>query len=155
MNSKSINIIFVSIDLLLVHGTERKMNNTIPSGTIGVGVDIESLERFKCLSREKDISYLAKIFTETELDYCFSKEEAYPHLAARFVGKEAVIKALYSIGIRDLIYSDIEITNDNYGVPMVRYICNTMRNITTKISLSHSAENAIAFVIIREDDTDE
>ena len=131
------------------------MNTKIISGHIGLGVDIERLERFKSLSREKDTSFLNKIFTHNELDYCFSREEAYPHLAARFVGKEAVIKALNSLAIRDIFYRDIEIQNDDYGVPFVRYINKRMRNVTTQISLSHSAGDAIAFVIIMENDTDE
>jgi holo-[acyl-carrier protein] synthase len=58
----------------------------------GIGVDIESIERFVKLDRAKDSRFLAKIFTEKELDYCFKYKSPAEHLAVRYAGKEAVIK---------------------------------------------------------------
>jgi len=63
---------------------------------IGIGVDIEDVNRFTKLGGNK--AFLKKVFTQNELDYCFSKKVAAPHLAVRYAGKEAVVKALYNMG---------------------------------------------------------
>ena len=116
---------------------------------MGVGTDIESVNRFKDIVIRDNDKFLNKIFTGDELNYCFSKDEPSPHLAARFAGKEAVIKALYSIDIKDVFYKDIEILNSETGVPCAS-LKDTYDNIHIKISLSHSKEWAIAFVMAME-----
>lgn len=121
---------------------------------LGIGTDIESINRFKDITIKHNSKFLNKIFTENELNYCFSKDEPSSHLAARFVGKEAVIKALHSIDIKDVFFKDIEILNNKTGVPHVSLKNNTNK-IYIKISLSHSKESAIAFVMIMEMNEDE
>jgi len=54
----------------------------------GIGCDVEEINRF-CLDRIKDTGFLKKVFTTSELDYCFSFENPAPHLAACFCAKEA------------------------------------------------------------------
>lgn len=115
---------------------------------IGIGTDIESVNRFKSVTIKDNSKLLHKIFNEEELNYCFSKDEPSSHLAARFVGKEAVIKALYSIDIKDVFYKDIKILNSENGVPYASL--NNYDNIHIIISLSHSKEWAIAFVVAME-----
>ena len=68
---------------------------------IGIGVDIEKTDRFK--KKLKDKRFLNKIFTQEELNYCFSNKYPEKHLAARFAGKEAMIKAYCSL------YKDITV----------------------------------------------
>ena len=86
-----------------------------------VGVDIESILRFKDLDRNRSERFLSKIFTKKEIVYCFSKRYPAQHLAARFAGKEAVIKAIKStkIKIPNLHLNNIEITNSKSGSPLV------------------------------------
>lgn len=119
------------------------------SVNIGIGTDIESISRFKRYTIGDSDKILKTIFTDGELEYCFSKDYPAPHLAARFVGKEAVIKALHGIDVKDVFYKDIEILNSSSGVPYV-LLNNINDNIVFKISLSHSKENAIAFVMAME-----
>ena len=114
-----------------------------------VGTDIELISRFNDYNLSDDSKFLRSIFSEKELDYCFSKDNPASHLAAKFVGKEAVIKALYGINIEDVFYNNINILNRPNGVPYVS-LNGTYDNIAFKISLSHSKENAIAFVIAME-----
>jgi holo-[acyl-carrier protein] synthase len=115
---------------------------------IGIGTDIEEIERFR-LTNKGHKTLLAKIFTEEELEYCFSKEPAAPHLAARYTGKEAIIKALNSISMgKNLELNEIEIYNNEIGVPMVHI--NKFNNLEIYLSLSHCKDKAIAFVIIVE-----
>lgn len=113
----------------------------------GIGVDIEDISRFKGLTVEKDARFLDKIFTEKEKGYCFCRARPEQHLAVRFAGKEAVIKALSSLDIKGPVYRDIEIINDRKGTPAVSILKDGYEGLRILISLSHSEESAVAFVI--------
>jgi holo-[acyl-carrier protein] synthase len=123
---------------------------------IFVGVDIESILRFKDLDRNRSERFLSKIFTKNEIDYCFSKRYPAQHLAARFAGKEALIKAIKSTKIKtvNLQLNNVEITNNVNGSPSVsinNYKLinkNNILNMKFKISLSHSEDMAIAFALL-------
>lgn len=115
-----------------------------------IGVDIESIIKFRGLSRKKSNNFLAKIFTEKEMDYCFSKKYPAQHLTARFAGKEAVIKALKTSRIKNpiLMLNDIEITNNKQGAPEVSIRGNKFAKTKIIISLSHCENKAIAFAFV-------
>ena len=115
---------------------------------LGVGTDIEDVGRFRNLDRNKNGNFLDKIFTKKELDYSFSKAKPYQHLAARYAGKEAVVKALGSLGRQGIDYKDIEILNDNNGIPKVNLNHNS--GLKVNISLSHSNDRALAFAVITQ-----
>jgi len=115
----------------------------------GIGTDIESIDRFRKLDLKADNVFLNKVFTNNELDYCFSKKEPASHLSARYAGKEAVIKALSSIGKENLDYKNVEIFKNEEGVPMVR-INGDNDDLKVYISLSHCEDKAIAFAIVME-----
>ena len=89
------------------------------------------------------------MYTQRELDYCFKKEDPLQHLAVKFSGKEAVIKAIYSYNNVKLNYSDIEILNLKGGEPAVNILSGNYKNLDIKISLSHSEENSLAFTILQ------
>ena len=113
-----------------------------------IGTDIVSIHRFNEFAHDINHPALKKIFTKDELDYCFSKDAAEPHLAARFAGKEAMIKALYARNIQDVWYTDIEILNKPNGVPVVELKKDTYKDMRFEISLAHCEDKAIAFVVI-------
>lgn len=115
---------------------------------IGIGTDIEEIKRFENLRDPAFAAFLRKNFTENELDYCLSKDAPAPHLAARYPGKEAVIKALSSLNITHIFYPAIEIINNETGVPYVRINKEYNEKMHIKISLSHSSGMALAFCII-------
>ncbi len=117
-----------------------------------VGTDIVSIHRFQEFASDIGHPTLKKIFTQAELDYCFSKDAVEPHLAARFAGKEATIKALCSRNIRDVWYTDIEITNRQNGAPIVMLKESKYKNLELEISLAHCEDKATAFVVIIGDD---
>tara|TARA_Y100000310_G_scaffold343861_1_gene453541 strand:- start:303 stop:650 length:348 start_codon:yes stop_codon:yes gene_type:complete len=109
----------------------------------GIGVDIESIQRFK--DTHKDKSFINLIFTKKEISYCEKKKEPHISFAGRFCAKEAVIKAHNS----KLAMKDIEIINEDSGKLKV-HIKNTLKpNI--HCSISHTNEYATAFVIIEEE----
>jgi len=114
----------------------------------GIGVDIEDIKRFINLDIANNKQFLDKIFTKKELDYCFSKAKPEQHLAVRYAGKEAVVKALCSLGKTSIDYKDIEITNNKNKVPMVKMNNKTLDKLKIKISLAHCEDKAIAFAVV-------
>jgi len=113
----------------------------------GIGVDIEKINRFRRYSESNDLS-LKKIFTERELRYCFSKKNPAQHLAVRFAGKEAVIKALNDIMASGIEYNKIEILHNKKNTPVVNVSKKIIKNVIINVSLSHTEDNAIAFVTV-------
>ncbi len=112
----------------------------------GIGVDIESISRFSNVKSMKD-KFLNTFMTEREIDYCFSKESPFPHIAARFAGKEAIIKALGGLCISNVSFKDIEITNDKHGIPCASIRFRRKSSTQVKLSLTHSEDNAVAFAV--------
>ena len=116
------------------------------------GVDIIEISRVQKSIDNLGDSFLHKIFTEKEIEYCEKKGKSrYEHYAARFAVKEAVFKAIsktledkYSIS-----WKDIETTNDEQGRPRVE-ISNINNNIIEDIdiSISHCKEYAIANAVV-------
>ena len=116
------------------------------------GVDIIEISRVQKSIDNLGVSFLNKIFTEKEIEYCEKKGKSrYEHYAARFAVKEAVFKAIsktledkYSIS-----WKDIETTNDEQGRPRVE-ITNINNNIIEDIdiSISHCKEYAIANAVV-------
>ena len=115
---------------------------------LGVGVDIEDIARFEKYSKDKEHSFLKKVYTENEIEYCFQSKSPATHLAARFCAKEAIYKAFCSVGVFGLGFQDVEIVNDSSRVPQVRFLSDRLDGYSCKISLSHSKDNAAASVIV-------
>ena len=113
---------------------------------IGIGTDIEKVNRFESNLNNK--LFLNKIFTKNELDYCFKSIKPAEHLTARFAGKEATIKAYFSLSNKFLNYKEIEILNGGDGEP----ILNLNKNVNCKMSLSHTKDDAIAFVYLEKNE---
>ena len=118
---------------------------------IGIGIDIIEIERIKNSIDNYGDSFLDKIYTKNELDYCLAKHNKYQHLAARFAAKEAIYKALATGWEKDATWKSIEITNEPNGLPVVTFFGKLKEFIADdkdiKISLSHS-DNYVTCVAI-------
>ena len=110
----------------------------------GIGVDIVSVNRIKKLYEKFGVKFLNKIFTDKEIAYCLSHTNPYPHFAARFAVKEAVIKALKKP--EGLKLKDIELINNPDGSPEI--FLNEKNKKEIFVSISHEKSYAIAFVTI-------
>jgi len=126
------------------------MNTMNGDKNFSIGTDIESIDRFSQADHTQNSPFLNKIFTKNELEYCFSKKTAAPHLAARYAGKEAIFKALTGISKAKLNYKDIEILNNKNGVPTVRIGNPGFHGLQVHLSLSHCRDKAIAFTVVTE-----
>ena len=113
---------------------------------LGIGVDIESVERFENINKINNKNFLHKIYTLNELEYCFSQNNYAEKLALYFCGKEALIKALSSIGYNDIYWNNIDISEKIFNVFEVKLL-QKPSNIKLKISLSLNKSKAIAYAI--------
>lgn len=106
----------------------------------GIGIDIESISRFRKKPFKRNREFYNKIFTSDEIKYCISKKDPYQHFAARFCAKEAFVKAFG----KSVDYKLINVVREGNGTA-ISYMGKHYL-----LSLSHSRENAIAFVVIEK-----
>ena len=113
---------------------------------LGVGTDVVEVVRIKRAFERTGNRFLQKVFTEAELEYCWSRPNPWPHLATRFAAKEAVIKALgFGVDPRE-----VEVYREDDGSPAVALHGSASEaaarygTVDFKISLSHTANIAIA-----------
>jgi len=118
---------------------------------MNVGIDIVEIERIKKLYERFGDRFLNRVFTENELNYCFSRKNKFHSLAGRFAVKEAVLKAL-EIGMTSgFSFKDIEIINVNKGKPVVKLygkLKELLGERKIEISISHSDNYAIGICVI-------
>lgn len=114
-----------------------------------IGTDIIEIARIEKAIARWGENFLHRVYTESELKLYHKK---VPSLAARFAGKEAVLKA-FGTSIKSISLREIEILSDPNGKPLVQLRgkaqnqANSLGLDRLDISLSHSKEYAIAFVV--------
>ena len=117
----------------------------------GIGTDICDIARIARIIDEQGDRFLKKVFTEKEISYCLPKHSSAECFAARFSAKEAFLKAL-GTGLRDgLNWKDMEVVKDQLGKPILKTYNKCAEQIKERkifLSLSHTADMALAFVII-------
>ena len=123
----------------------------------GIGIDIIEISRIKKSIKKFDKLFLNKIYTQTELDYCFNKKNKFQHFAARFAAKEAIAKALATGWSKGFRWKDVEIFNEPSGMPNVRLHGNLEKFLgadkSLKITMSHSEHYVTCFAIIYANNT--
>jgi holo-[acyl-carrier protein] synthase len=105
-----------------------------------VGIDIVEVSRFLLLEEGKENTFLKKVFTEKELEYCFSYKNPSVHLAGHFALKEAVSKAL---GVKKYPFAEIEVFHEKDGAPYVKHHGKVL-NVGVSISHTDTLATAIA-----------
>ncbi len=121
----------------------------------GIGIDIIEIERIKDAVEKRGESFLKKVFTDNEINYCCRRKVyRYPELSVRFAAKEAYSKAL-GVGItgfgrnnHGMKWTDIEIVNNSLGKPHIAVKGKISKK--AQVSLSHSRDYAVATVYIEE-----
>ena len=118
---------------------------------IGIGTDIvECLRIAQMIERHGEL-FIARIYTQHEIEYCSARKAATQHYAGRWAGKEAVLKALGTGWTRGIGWRDIEIRNEENGRPKIalgggaREVCERMGVADVLISISHCRTHATAF----------
>ena len=113
------------------------------------GVDIIEIHRIRDVAKRYGERFLRRVYTEGEIAYC---RDRAPQLAGRFAAKEAVMKAL-GTGVRGVRWKEIEVlrkrgqapTVQLHGAALIRAKRLGIDHLS--VSLSHSQEYAVAFVV--------
>jgi len=114
-----------------------------------IGIDIIEIVRIQRAIDRWGENFLHRVYTEPELRLYHKKPLS---LAARFAGKEAVVKAL-GTRTKGISWREIEILANPSGKPLVHLYGKAQEQADAlgldklAISLSHSKEYAIAFVV--------
>jgi holo-[acyl-carrier protein] synthase len=124
---------------------------------VSIGIDITEVYRMReTIARTP--RFAERVFTVAEREYCESKGAAAAQsYAARFAAKEAFLKALKTGWRGKITWQDIEVLRDGDGVPSLkvsgeaRVILDKMGSPEIHLSISHTAEHAIAQVILENE----
>jgi len=126
------------MDTLFKTSSEQSQRGAI----VGVGVDIESVDRFRKLPYTRNVLFYKKVFSPKEIRYCRSKKESAMYFAVRFAAKEAAIKA---VGRKVKNLCEFAVGRDTGGKPTLGM--EGLPHLAFHVSLAHTREYAIAVVI--------
>src|SRR5271165_6986341 len=121
---------------------------------VGTGIDIAEVPRIRQSIERFGDRFLQRIYTAGEIRYCDSKANRAERYAARFAAKEAGMKALgtgWNHGVR---WRDVEVSRLPGGRPTMLFhgkaaeFAAKLGAVRVALSLSHTAEQAIAHVIL-------
>lgn len=118
----------------------------------GLGTDIIEIDRIEKVVSRYGQQFLDRLFTRSEQEYCIKYRNPTQHYAGRFAAKEAIAKALGKGIGKEIVWTDIEIINDELGKPQV-YLAPQVRNHfsdpNVQLSISHCKKYATAVAIIQ------
>jgi holo-[acyl-carrier protein] synthase len=126
---------------------------------VGTGIDVVEVPRVAAALQRFGRRFVERIFTEDEIRYCESKANRAERYAARFAAKEAGMKALgtgWNHGVR---WRDLEVQRARGGRPTLvlsgkaAEFAKQLGAARTQISLTHTAAEAIAHVILETRET--
>lgn len=123
------------------------------------GTDIISVARIKNSITELGETFIKRIYTDEEINYCESKRMCkFQSYAARFAAKEAMYKALSPESADNVSWHDLEIVKKKNGKPVAKLSGRLkdeadkkgISDVDIDISLSHDDSYAIATVVIKK-----
>jgi holo-[acyl-carrier protein] synthase len=124
---------------------------------VGTGVDITEVKRIEAAVERFGDRFLNRVFTPAEVSYCMGKTNAAERLAARFAAKEAGMKAI-GTGLRHgITWHDVEVVRLPGQRPVLKFSGKAVEFAArlgckrAHLSLSHTADQAIAHVILESD----
>ena len=121
---------------------------------VGLGVDLAEIDRVRDLLAKYGSRFKERCFTDHEWAYAHTYADPSARLAARFAGKEAVMKSL-GAGWRRIHWRDVEITGG--GAPRVNLSGTAQQRAemigATKIlvTITHTDDRALVFAMALSD----
>ena len=116
---------------------------------VGLGVDLADIDRVgRVLAKYP--RFAERCFTDHEREYAFRFSRPERRLAARFAGKEAVMKSM-GTGWRRIPWKDVEITGG--GKPTVRLSGNAAKRARVlgvtevQVTITHTDTSALVFAV--------
>lgn len=123
---------------------------------VSIGIDIVEVYRI-AETIERTPRFVERVYTPHERVYCDAKGAAAAQsYAARFAAKEAFLKALKTGWRGKITWQDMEILNDEQGVPALeikgeaRKLLENSGANKIHLSISHTTDHAVAQVILEK-----
>jgi holo-[acyl-carrier protein] synthase len=120
------------------------------------GIDLVKIARLQQVMARHH-AFLEDVFTDQERAYCLARAHPRRHLAGRFAVKEACLKAL-GLGLSttglERVLREIELLPGTYGAPQLllhgwaKRLSRKKHIIQSMVSISHSADFALAMVVL-------
>jgi holo-[acyl-carrier protein] synthase len=120
----------------------------------GIGIDVVKVERIVQALERFGARMEARLFTATELEYCRSRKDPLPHLAARFAAKEAASKALGTGMSGGVGFKQMEVIQPGGRVPTLAFHGAALERYqqlgctASHLTLSHDGGLAVACVVL-------
>ncbi len=115
-----------------------------------MGVDLAEIDRIRGLLQRYGQRFKTRCFTDHEWGYAHRYSDPSARLAARFAGKEAVMKSL-GVGWRKVYWTDIEITGG--GMPTVNLSGTALQRAESigvdqvLVTITHTGDKALVFAL--------
>lgn len=123
------------------------------SQILGIGSDIVECLRIAQMIERHGEQFIARVYTQQEIEYCRGRNQATQHYAGRWAAKEAILKALGTPWRRGIGWRDVEVRNDPQGKPVValrgaaRDLIEALGVGQVLVSISHCRTHATAFAV--------
>jgi holo-[acyl-carrier protein] synthase len=120
---------------------------------VGLGIDIAEVARVKAAIERHGETFLRRLYTAKEQEYCERFKNKYERYAGRFAAKEAAMKALGTGWSRGVRWVDVEVTREKGGRPTMKlageaaHIADRLGVKYISLSITHTADQAFAQVI--------
>ena len=129
---------------------------------IGTGIDVVNIKRIEKILEKFPSAFLSRCFTDTEIKQIqkLSKNKYILKTAGFYAVKEALVKAI-GTGFRfGFSFKDIEVSNDNFGRPVLKITGNIKKYLEKKytaiekikyhLSISNDEPVVVAVVVMEE-----
>jgi holo-[acyl-carrier protein] synthase len=118
-----------------------------------IGVDLVDAQALEARFTGREEA-LGDVLSDAELTYCRRQQRPWPHVAARFAAKEALLKALQTGLSGTMCWREVEVLRDPAGAPSlavtgaVADALHARHLRVASVSLSHTVSHAIAVVLL-------
>jgi holo-[acyl-carrier protein] synthase len=120
---------------------------------VGLGIDIAEVARVKAAIERHGETFLRRVYTAKEQEYCERFKNKYERYAGRFAAKEAAMKALGTGWSRGVRWVDVEVVREKGGRPTMKLageaakVADRLNVKNIVLSITHTADQAFAQVI--------
>ena len=120
---------------------------------VGLGTDIVEVERISRMIEQHGDSFVRRIFTAAEVEYCQQRKHSAEPFAGRWAAKEAVMKVLGTGFVQGTHFQEIEVVSEKSGRPRIvlhgstAEVANQLGISDVLITISHCREYATATAI--------
>jgi holo-[acyl-carrier protein] synthase len=120
---------------------------------VGLGVDIAEVQRVQAVIERRGATFLRRVYTPKEIEYCEQFKNKFERYAGRFAAKEAAMKALGTGWRGGVRWVDVEVVREKGGRPTIALsgeaakIAQRLGAKHISLSITHTETQALAQVI--------